>query len=87
MIIFLINLINITTRLIGFLIIVYVVISYFMDPYHPVREQVDRIVKPMLRPIRRVIPTVGMFDFSPLILLILVQLLGYLFTRILISLL
>jgi YggT family protein len=83
-IILLINLVNLATRLIGFLIIVYVVLSYFMDPYHPIREWVDRLVKPMLRPIRRVIPTVGMFDFSPLILLILVQLLGYALTRILI---
>jgi YggT family protein len=83
-IILLINLVNLDTRLIGFLIIVYVVLSYFMDPYHPIREWVDRLVKPMLRPIRRVIPTVGMFDFSPLILLILVQLLGYALTRILI---
>jgi uncharacterized protein YggT (Ycf19 family) len=30
----------------------------------------------MLAPIRRVVPLIGMFDFSPLILLILVQILS-----------
>jgi uncharacterized protein YggT (Ycf19 family) len=30
----------------------------------------------MLQPIRRVIPSVGMFDFSPLVLIILIQILA-----------
>ena len=53
--------------------LVYVILSYFMDPYHPVRRFVDRLVEPMLSPIRRVVPLIGMFDFSPFIFLILVQ--------------
>jgi hypothetical protein len=28
------------------LLIAYVVLSYFMSPYHPVRQTVDRIVEP-----------------------------------------
>ena len=34
----------------------------------------DRLVEPLLAPIRKVVPLVGMFDFSPLVLIILVQL-------------
>jgi YggT family protein len=45
-----------------------------MSPYHPVRMAIDRIIEPMLAPIRRVVPSAGMFDFSPLILMILIEL-------------
>ena len=55
-------------------VIISVFLSYFMDPYHPVRRGVNSIVEPMLAPIRRVIPPVGMMDFSPLILIVLIQL-------------
>ena len=68
--------VNLIVQLITLLVIVQVFLSYFMSPYHPVRQGFDRVVEPMLRPIRKVIPPAGMFDFSPVILLILVQLLG-----------
>ncbi len=61
-------------NLIIFLVIVQVILSYFMSPYHPIRSFVDRLVEPLLAPIRRVVPLVGMLDFSPFILIILVQL-------------
>lgn len=67
-------------------VLVSVILSYFLDPYHPVRRFLDRIVQPMLAPIRRVVPLVGMLDFSPLILIILIQLIGNLLTRLLYSL-
>jgi YggT family protein len=56
------------------LVLVKIILSYFMSPYHPLRVALDKIVEPLLAPIRRVVPLVGMFDFSPLILIILVQL-------------
>jgi YggT family protein len=72
----LIRLINIIVQLLTLLIIVDVVLSYFMSPFHPVREALDRIVNPMLNPIRRVIPPLGGLDLSPIVLLILIQVLG-----------
>jgi YggT family protein len=68
------------------MILVSVILSYFMDPYHPVRRFLDSIVEPMLAPIRRIVPLVGMLDFSPLILIVLIQLIGNLLTRLLYSL-
>jgi YggT family protein len=62
-------------QLLVLVVIVQVVLSYFMDPYHSVRRFLDRLVEPMLQPIRRIVPTVGMIDFSPLILIILLQIL------------
>jgi YggT family protein len=77
-ILFLINLVDILTRLFILLLFVHVILTYFMSPFHPIRRQIDRIIEPLLAPIRRVIPTVGMFDFSPLVLILLVQIVSML---------
>ena len=66
--------IGIFSQILQIMIILKVILSYFLDPYHPVRSAIDRLIDPLLDPIRRVMPTIGMFDFSPLILIILVQL-------------
>ena len=64
------------SQLLVLLVIVSVILSYFMDPYHPVRRSIDSVVEPMLAPIRKVVPLIGMLDFSPLILIILIQVLA-----------
>ena len=69
----LIQIVSTLSGLLVLLVIVSAILSFFMDPYHPVRRGVDNIVEPMLNPIRRVVPLVGMFDFSPLVLIILIQ--------------
>jgi YggT family protein len=73
-------------QLLFWLVLISVILSYFMDPYHPVRRAIDSVVEPMLAPIRRVVPLIGMLDFSPFILLLLLQLLRNLIIRILIAL-
>ncbi len=73
---YVIYLINILVQLITILVIVKVFLSYFMQPWHPVRQTMDRIVDPMLRPIQRLVPMVGMLDLSPIILIIVIQLIG-----------
>ena len=60
-------------RTLVLLIVLKVLLSYFMDPYHPFRQSVDKIVDPMLKPIRQIVPSFGRFDFSPLILLVLIE--------------
>ena len=61
-----------------------IIVSYFLDPYHPVRRTLDSIVQPMLAPIRRYIPPVGMFDISPLVLIILIQVIESVLIRLLV---
>lgn len=84
MILFLINLVDIVATLLLLLVLAHVILSYFMSPFHPVRARIDSLVEPMLAPIRRVVPLVGMLDFSPIVLMILIQLITYLLKRILI---
>ncbi|HEY3474024.1 MAG TPA: YggT family protein [Anaerolineales bacterium] len=77
--------INALSQLLVLLVIVSVILSFFMDPYHPIRRSIDGFVEPMLSPIRRIVPLVGPLDLSPLILIILIQLLSNLLIRILIA--
>lgn len=79
----LITAIVLIVRVLSILIIVNVVFSYFLSPYHPVRETLDRFVRPMLEPIRRFIPPINGIDFSPLVLLLLIQVIGSLIVSVL----
>jgi len=76
-----INVILVVRSLLELLVIAYVILSYVMDYYHPVRRWVDAIVEPMLMPIRRVVPLVGMFDFSPIILWFLIRIVSNLIIK------
>jgi len=80
---FLIQLIYFISEALIILIIISVILSYVMDPYHAVRRWVDSLVQPLLMPIRRVVPPVAGLDFSPLVLIILIQLLANLLVRLL----
>ena len=68
-----IYIINFIKEALTLLVFVHVILTYVMDRYHPVRQWVDRIVEPLLMPIRRVVPLVGMLDFSPIVLIILIR--------------
>jgi len=62
-------------RVYTWIVFISVILSWFIrDPYHPLRQGVDNLVRPLLDPIRRMLPPTGMLDFSPFVLLILIQL-------------
>ena len=73
------------SQLLVLLVVVSVILSYFMDPYHPIRRSIDSVVEPLLAPIRRVVPLLGVLDLSPLILIILIQVLSNLIIRVLLT--
>jgi len=70
-------------QLLTLIVVVDVVLSYFMSPFHPVRMKLDRFVNPILAPIRKLLPQTGGIDFSPLVLIILLQLLNSFIQRLL----
>jgi YggT family protein len=72
-VIFLAQIVSTLANIYVWIVIASILMSYFVDPYHPVRRGVDNLVRPLLDPIRRVVPPVGMFDFSPLVLIVLIQ--------------
>jgi YggT family protein len=67
------NILIILERTLVILILLKVILSYFVDPIHPFRQSVDRIVDPLLNPIKQIVPVIGGLDFSPLVLLILIE--------------
>lgn len=54
------------------LLLVYAVLSW-VQPQSPVLVTLDKLCAPILRPVRRVIPTVGGVDLSVLVLIVLLQ--------------
>lgn len=56
------------------LVVAEVILSYFMSPYHPIRAFIMKVTGPLLNPICRLVPPIMGLDFSPLILLLLLQL-------------
>ncbi len=66
-------------------VFVDVLLSFVLSPFHPLRSALDSFVDPMLAPIRRVIPPAGGLDFSPAILLIVLQILGRVLVTLLVS--
>jgi YggT family protein len=73
-------------RVYVWVVIISVLLSYFLDPYHPIRQGVNNLVRPLLDPIRRIVPPAGMFDFSPIVLIILIQVVANILARFLIAL-
>ena len=53
-------------------VIIQVVFSW-MNPYTPVAPVLDALTRPFLRPLRRFVPPVANFDLTPLVLVILAQ--------------
>ncbi len=76
----LITIIQTLATILTILLFVDIIVSYFLSPYHPIRYTLDRIIQPLLNPIRRIVPSMGMFDFSPFVLVILNQLVASLLT-------
>ena len=57
------------------LLLIYCVMSWFVPYDSKIRIWIASIVDPMLDPIRRVMPDFGRVDFSPIVLMILLQVL------------
>lgn len=56
--------------------ILIVVIASFLAPgtYHPALALLNQIVEPLISPVRKVLPTLGPLDFSPLVVLLVLTL-------------
>lgn len=59
------------------LIFIRIILSWVrVNPYHPVVKFIYETTEPVLGFFRRLIPAMGMIDFSPIFALLAVQLLG-----------
>lgn len=83
---FLVLFIRVITQTFIWVVIANSLLSFFLSPYHPVREALERIVAPLLNPIRSILPNAGGFDFSPLVLILALDFISRILITILLSL-
>lgn len=68
------NLVIILCQVLTFAIVIQAILSWFaLRPGNPVVAVLHRITEPILAPLRRAIPRTGMIDITPLIAVILLQ--------------
>jgi len=68
------NFIRLLFDLLSLAILIRVILSWFnVNPFHPVVAFLDQITEPILGPLRRVIPPIGMMDVTPIVALVLLQ--------------
>jgi YggT family protein len=56
-------------------ILLQVILSW-VNPHSPISSVLDSLTKPILAPIQRLLPTAGGMDFSPVVALILIQMIN-----------
>jgi YggT family protein len=71
------DIVRLIASLITLVVFVDILVRFVLDAYHPVRRVLDSLVEPMLVPIRRFLPQTGSWDLSPIVLLLIVQILEY----------
>jgi len=78
------NIINIFTKIFFFALILRIILSWInISPYNPISRITYQITEPLLGKIRQYIKPFGMFDFSPMIAIISLQILEIIANRIL----
>ncbi len=68
----LVQLLKLSLYLLIGVVIVQVILSW-VGPYHPIRPFFDALSRPFLRPLQKIIPQVGGVDLSPMVLVVIVQ--------------
>jgi len=72
----LVQLVNLTFNVFFYAIILQAILSWINpDPYNPIYALLTDLTEPVLRPFRRLLPTLGGLDLSPLLALIALQVL------------
>jgi len=67
----LIQVVNIAFTAFNLLILARVLLSWInADRYSPVVQFIYRATEPILAPVRRILPPMGMMDFSPIVVII-----------------
>ena len=75
---FLFDFIKLLCQVLTLAIIFRAIMSWFSPRPNTVSIILDKITEPLLAPLRRIIPRAGMFDFTPLVAIILLQLIYHL---------
>jgi YggT family protein len=64
------------TNVLAIAIIVRALLSWFPMGQNPFTLLLDQVTEPVLAPLRRVVPRLGVFDITPIVAILLLQLIG-----------
>jgi YggT family protein len=80
---FLLNFIGLLFQILTFAIIARALLSWFnLGPSHPLVRILYDVTEPVLAPLRRVIPMIGFIDITPIVAILLLQLIEQLLRQI-----
>ena len=71
---FLFSFIRLLCEVLTIVIFLRAILSWFSPRPNTLTTILDKITEPILSPLRRIIPRTGMFDFTPMVAIILLQL-------------
>ncbi|MBI3615520.1 MAG: YggT family protein [Candidatus Omnitrophica bacterium] len=81
------QLVNATLTIYTWVLIIRVLISWVSpDPFNPVVQFLQRATDPVLEPLRRLIPSIGFLDITPIVALLLLQAIQHFLVRTLVDL-
>ena len=74
---FVLNIISLLLQLFELALLARIILSWFpnVDRSNPIIQFLFDVTEPVLKPIRDMLPPGGMFDFSPLIVFLIIQVL------------
>jgi YggT family protein len=68
------NLINWGFQILNIAVFARVLLSWVrVDPYHPAVRVLYQITDPILEPLRRIIPPIGMIDVTPMVAMVVLE--------------
>jgi len=75
--VFVFQIISLLLQLFGLALLARIILSWFpnVDRSNPIIQFLFDVTEPVLKPIRDMLPPSGMFDFSPLIVFIIIEVL------------
>ena len=55
-----------------FILLIRILITWIpnLDPHHPIAQLLFQVTEPVLEPARKLIPSIGMIDISPIVVFI-----------------
>lgn len=81
---FIFSLLSLALSIYSFIMLARILMSWFpnLDRYNPIVRFLYDATEPVLEPVRRVLPPMGGFDFSPVIVMVAISLIQRLILRV-----
>lgn len=70
-------------KILSSIIILDAILSFVLPPFNPVRSFLDKLVEPLLNPIRKILPSMAGFDLSPIVAILILQVIEFLLVQLL----